>query len=112
MARETARVLGTPFAERDVFIDDEASAETVAAQLKKMEEIARHTGSAIAIGHPRDATLDALERWLPALAQRGFVLAPVSAVVLSRRQARNPARTLDDRTLDDRTGSDETKALR
>ena len=90
VAGEAARLLGAPFAERDVFIDDQASAETIAAQLGKMEEIARRTGAAIAIGHPRDATLNALEPWLAALAQRGFVLAPVSAVILRRRQAQTP----------------------
>lgn len=87
VAPQVARRLNLPFAERDVFMDDTASAEVVAAQLLRTEEIARRTGSAIAIGHPREATLNTLRRWLPTLERRGFSLAPVSAVVMRRRQA-------------------------
>lgn len=92
VAPQTARVLDLPFAERDVFIDDDASADVVAAQLLKTEVTARRTGTVIAIGHPRENTLAALRRWLPSLAGRGFALAPVSAVVERRRHGAEPAR--------------------
>jgi len=80
----TAREAGVPFAARDVFLDDDPAAEAVDAALKRVEELARRNGSAIAIGHPRDATLDALEVWLSALERRGFALVPVSAIVRHR----------------------------
>lgn len=82
-----ARELGVPFAARDVFLDDDPSPASVAAEMRRVEGIARRKGSAIAIGHPRDATLDALEGWLLGLRMRGFVLVPVSAVVRHRRRA-------------------------
>ncbi len=78
--------LGIPGTARDVFIDHEGSAEAVAARLNDIERIADRQGQAVAIGHPHDLTLGALERWLPDLAARGFTLAPVSAVV-KRREA-------------------------
>lgn len=78
--------LGIPGAARDVFIDHDGTAEAVAARLADIESIALRQGQAVAIGHPHDLTLDALERWLPGLAERGFTLAPVSALA-KRREA-------------------------
>ncbi|MGE0255516.1 MAG: divergent polysaccharide deacetylase family protein [Alphaproteobacteria bacterium] len=69
-----------PVLGRDVFIDHDPAADAVRAALVEVEETARHRGQAIAIGHPRDATLAALADWLPGLAARGFALVPVSAL--------------------------------
>jgi polysaccharide deacetylase 2 family uncharacterized protein YibQ len=49
---------GVPFAERDVFLDDDQSALAVEQRLKEVEAIARKKGTAIAIGHPHDATIE------------------------------------------------------
>ena len=45
----------------------------------------REKGNAIAIGHPRDATIAALTAWLPTLHAKGFVLVPVTEVVKARQ---------------------------
>jgi len=87
VAGPLAALFGMPFAARDVFLDDDRDTASVAQRLADVERVAREQGSAIAIGHPADVTLDALEAWLPSLSERGFVLVPVSAVV----QARQPA---------------------
>ncbi len=92
VAPEVAARLDLPFAVRDVFLDDDTSAEVVAAQLLRVEEIARRTGSAIAIGHPRPTTLKVLRSWLSGLERRGFVLVPVSAVVSRRHRPPEPVR--------------------
>lgn len=76
-----ATQLDVPFAERDVFLDNVQSADAVEARLAEVERIARSRGQAIAIGHPHDATIAALARWLPTLEARGFALVPVSAIV-------------------------------
>jgi polysaccharide deacetylase 2 family uncharacterized protein YibQ len=81
VAPELARNYGVPFAARNVFIDNEQSVAAVLAQLQKAEAYARKHGSAIAIGHPHDATIEALQQWLPGLDAKGFVLVPVTAVV-------------------------------
>lgn len=78
---DLARNYGVPFAARNVFIDNEQSVGAVMAQLQKAEAHARKSGSAIAIGHPHDATIEALAQWLPGLDAKGFVLVPVSAIV-------------------------------
>jgi len=82
-----ARRLAVPFAARDVFLDDGPSGGSIEEKLKELEQAASANGYAIAIGHPREATLSALETWLPTLASRGFVLVPVSAVVGRKQQA-------------------------
>ncbi|MGH6932230.1 MAG: divergent polysaccharide deacetylase family protein [Dongiaceae bacterium] len=73
--------LGLPFAERDVFLDNETTVGAVWDQLSHLEDVARRKGYAIAIGHPHDGTLDALAAWLPTVEQRGFVLVPISMIV-------------------------------
>ena len=70
-----------PFASRNVFLDNETSAEAVWSQLLKVEADAGRAGFAIAIGHPHDGTIAALAQWLPTLAPRGFALVPISRIV-------------------------------
>ncbi len=80
-----ARRFGVPHARRHVFLDNEALTATVRQRLGEVEVIATHTGFAVAIGHPRDATLEVLEEWLPDVIARGFALVPISAIALRER---------------------------
>ncbi len=81
IAYERARAAGVPAAVRQVFLDRDPARKAIDAELARLEALARKQGHAIAIGHPHDATLDALEAWLPTLAAKGLQLAPVSALV-------------------------------
>jgi len=85
---ELARRMGVPNASRDVFLDNEVRADAIADRLSEVEQLARHHGSAIAIGHPHDATLDELQAWIRGLGEKGFELVPVSAIVRERWAAR------------------------
>lgn len=85
-----AEKYGVPHASRNVFLDDTETAEAVAQSLKTTEAVARHQGYAIAIGHPKDVTLDALEKWLPTLEQKGFQLVPLSAIVRMHENNKKP----------------------
>ena len=76
--------IGVPFAERNVFLDNDNDLLKVQAQLRELEAVARKSGQAVAIGHPRDATIQALAQWLPGLEGRGFQLVPLSAVVVEQ----------------------------
>lgn len=78
---ELARRYGVPLATRQVFLDNEMKVPAVAAQLAHTEALARKFGAAIAIGHPHDATIEALTAWLPTLEAKGFALVPVSTIV-------------------------------
>jgi polysaccharide deacetylase 2 family uncharacterized protein YibQ len=77
-----ARQLGIPTITRDVFLDNDDHADKVTRQLAITEQVARHQGHVVAIGHPHDGTLDALDRWLPTLAGKGFVLVPLTAIAV------------------------------
>ena len=74
VAWRLAREQGLPALSRDVFLDDDPSPEAVAAQFRRWLALARRRGRALAIGHPRPATLALLERELPRLRERGLVL--------------------------------------
>ena len=76
-----AASLHLPHTKRNVFLDDELTQGAIRANLGRLEEIARRNGSAVAIGHPHQLTLEVVTPWLAGLAARGFVLAPLSAVV-------------------------------
>lgn len=79
-----AATVGVPFAQRDVFLDDDRSASAVEQRLKRVETIARKKGTAIAIGHPHDATIDALIGWIAKLPREGIVLVPLTDIVKVR----------------------------
>lgn len=81
---ELAHRYGIPTAGRNVFLDNAGDLISVDTQLAQTEAVARKKGNAIAIGHPRDATIQALAAWLPTLEKKGFVLVPVTAVVRAR----------------------------
>ena len=82
-----AEALHLPHARRHVFLDDSPTPAAVRASLVRVEQVARQTGTAIAIGHPHDVTLEAVSAWLPGLAAKGFVLAPLSAAVRANGSA-------------------------
>jgi polysaccharide deacetylase 2 family uncharacterized protein YibQ len=74
-----AKEAGVPFALRNVFLDHADDQKAVEAQLHKLEALARKHGHALAIGHPREATLAALGPWLRTLDAKGLQLVPASA---------------------------------
>ena len=73
-----------PYAQRDFFLDNDASLKAVKKQLQKVESFAKKNGYAVAIGHPKDATLKALSEWLKTLKGRGFAQVPISQLVKYR----------------------------
>ena len=90
VAHRVARDLGIPSARRDVFLVDDHSLEAVARQLKVLEEVARRQGTALAIGHPREDTMQALEAWLDSGAG-GINLVTVSDLLSPALAARRGA---------------------
>ena len=56
------REFGYPYIARNIFLDNEANVSYIQNQLKKAIHIAKRKGIAIAIGHPREATIKALAK--------------------------------------------------
>jgi polysaccharide deacetylase 2 family uncharacterized protein YibQ len=81
VAYDAARRDGVPAASRKVFLDDTPSKEAVLAQLQLAAQDASRDGSAIAIGHPRPATVAALSQGVPELEARGIRLVFASELV-------------------------------
>ncbi|TAJ37504.1 MAG: divergent polysaccharide deacetylase family protein [Reyranella sp.] len=81
---QTAQELGVPGIVRHVFLDDEESVEAVRRKLAEAEAVARRQGFVVAIGHPHEATLQALSEWLPTVQSKGLALAPATAVLRKR----------------------------
>jgi polysaccharide deacetylase 2 family uncharacterized protein YibQ len=76
-----ARELGVPAVERNIFLDHENNINAVNTQLAQAEKIARRIGAVVAIGHPRDATIKALQTWLKSVESKGFQLVPLTTIV-------------------------------
>jgi len=64
-------------------IDDDLSAEAITLQLAALEAAARGKGQALGSGFAYPVTVDQAALWARGLAERGFQLAPASA--LARR---------------------------
>lgn len=81
---QVAQEIGVPSIARHVFLDDDESLDAVRRRLAEAEAVARRQGFVVAIGHPHEATLQALAEWLPGLQAKGFALAPATAVLRKR----------------------------
>ena len=81
VGESVARERGVPTAGRDVFLDNVDDEAAVKARLLEAIADARTTGSAIAIGHPRAATLAAVRTVAPQAAADGVQLTLASALV-------------------------------
>jgi uncharacterized protein len=81
---QLAQEFGVPSINRNVFLDDDESLAAVKKKLAETEEVARRQGFVVAIGHPHEATLQALTEWLPTLAGKGFAQAPLTAALRKR----------------------------
>lgn len=81
VAAAAAQQAAVPFAERNIFLDNEATPAGLQRQLSALEDLARKRGRAIAIGHPHDATLTALAAWVPTAQSRGLRVVPLTKVM-------------------------------
>ncbi|MBP5215278.1 MAG: divergent polysaccharide deacetylase family protein [Alphaproteobacteria bacterium] len=74
VGKKVAAEYGVPFIERDVFLDNERDYKYIMGQFKKLENIAKKKGHAVAIGHPYGQTLKALRDWAAEAENRGVKL--------------------------------------
>ncbi|MFO7751155.1 MAG: divergent polysaccharide deacetylase family protein [Desulfobacteraceae bacterium] len=67
LCRASASLLQVSFGQRDIFLDNVQEQEYIKQQINKLVNVAKRHGTAIGIGHPYAATLEALEQVVPAL---------------------------------------------
>ncbi len=75
-----AREMGLPVAARNVFLDNDLTPAAITLQLRKLLNMARHSGTAIGIGHPHRETLMALKKYLSSPG-RDVQIVPVSELL-------------------------------
>jgi hypothetical protein len=81
VGEQVAAAQGVPTAGRDVFLDNKEDVAYSEGQLREAAAIAKRTGSAIAIGHPRPTTLAAVKNLIPELQAEGIEFVLVSDLV-------------------------------
>jgi polysaccharide deacetylase 2 family uncharacterized protein YibQ len=81
VAHALARQMKIRTALRDVFLDDVQTYEYASAQVRRLVELARQNGHALAIGHPFASTLAALRDSLPWLKQQKVEIVFVSQLL-------------------------------
>jgi polysaccharide deacetylase 2 family uncharacterized protein YibQ len=75
---------GAPRASADRVIDDQLAGDAISQQLLGLEASALQNGQALGSGFAYPVTLDQVTHWAAALPQRGYQLAPASALTLRR----------------------------
>ena len=89
VAWRLAAKIGVANAVNDRSLDSaQASRVAIDARLVQLEDIARTDGAAVAMGRPYPVTIEALREWAKGLSERGFALAPISAVTGRQRHHR------------------------
>lgn len=81
VAATTARALGIPTAQRDVFLDDSKDLKYIEGQFAQLQRVALKRGTAIAIGHPFDTTAQALREAIPAMQAAGITFVSAQSLV-------------------------------
>lgn len=76
---------GVPRASADRVVDDELAADAIDKQLLALEGSALQNGQALGAGFAYPITLAEVRTWAAGLSQRGYQLAPASALTLVRR---------------------------
>jgi uncharacterized protein len=85
-----AKSAGIPHLVRNIFLDHVDDLQSIKDRLRDTERLARKQGHAIAIGHPRDKTLEALAPWLQTIEDRGFQLIPLTALLIKKNPSDSP----------------------
>ncbi|MEX1148324.1 MAG: divergent polysaccharide deacetylase family protein [Sphingomonadales bacterium] len=75
-----AREMRLPRAANNRFIDNALNEAEILRQLEDIENMARTYGAAAGVGRLYPVTIRTVARWAETLDERGFVLAPVSAI--------------------------------
>ncbi len=78
---DIATTIGLPWTIGTHRIDPRFAREPIDARLRELETVARKYGSAVGIGSVSPVTFERIAAWVNGVRRRGFVLAPVSAVV-------------------------------
>lgn len=83
---------GLPISAADRIVDSRREADAIDEQLLNLEALALQNGTAIGAGFAYPVTMEQIAAWARQIQGRGYVLAPVSAVIAQRSQPQQPRR--------------------
>jgi len=86
VAYKTARGIGVPAAQRDVFLDNDRDVRKIIKALELLTAKALKNGSAVGIGHPYPETIRALELFAPRMATMGVNITPITRLLRGSRE--------------------------
>jgi hypothetical protein len=78
------RAQGIPRASAARIVDDQLDGDSIDHQLLTLEAQALQTGSALGSGFAYPLTIAQVQHWAASVGQRGYALAPASAVMTGR----------------------------
>ncbi len=84
---DEARTAGLAVAVNDRIIDNIADPSEIDRYLRELETLALRRGYALGMGRPYPVTIARIRAWAKGLSERGFVLAPVSALAQVGQEA-------------------------
>jgi len=79
----TARSMGIPTAERNVFLDHDPRQEAIRKEVKRLVKLSMKRGHVLAIGHPMSNTWKVLQEELPKISKQ-VKLVPVHRILVSQ----------------------------
>ncbi len=82
IASDMAQEKEIPYAVRNVFLDNSHNEKEILRQLFLLERHAKKHRFAVGIGHPHQATISALRKWIPQAKKKGFVFVPISLIAV------------------------------
>jgi polysaccharide deacetylase 2 family uncharacterized protein YibQ len=88
-AEERAAHYGVTYLKRNVFLDHEMTDKFVSKALAKCARYAERHGLCIAIGHPKDVTINGLNKWVEKAKADGFEFVSLSEIIAQREQAQD-----------------------
>jgi hypothetical protein len=78
------RAMSIPRASAGRIVDDQLDSDSIDRQLLNLEAQALQTGSALGSGFAYPLTIAQVQKWAASVGQRGYALAPASAVMSGR----------------------------
>ena len=81
-----AAKIDAPYAVNDRMVDIVPSRAAIDFRLSEIELVLRSKGAAVAMGRAYPVTIRRLKRWIKQLPEKGFVLAPVSALAIKPKR--------------------------
>ena len=83
ICRKLAQRMRFPFSQRDIFLDNTNTRDSIQSQFRKLAEKANQKGWAIGICHDHALSLQILSEQIPQLENEGYRFVPVSQIIFS-----------------------------